>query len=105
MDFDWDEGNLHKSLAKHTITCDEAESVFLPASRDRTLIVEVTREAENERRWAILGYSHTKQLLRIVFTFRGKKIRVISARSASRTERQSYENAFKKAKSPKTDGA
>lgn len=44
-----------------------------------------------EDRFIVLGHSHRQRLLVVVHTERGDKIRLISARRASRTERKQYE--------------
>jgi uncharacterized DUF497 family protein len=48
------------------------------------------RHARAEERLAALGRTALGRLLSIVFTFRGDRIRVISARDMSRKERREY---------------
>ena len=45
----------------------------------------------NER-FVIIGVSHKKRTLIVVHTERGDKIRIISARKATKTERTYYES-------------
>jgi uncharacterized DUF497 family protein len=49
------------------------------------------RLSEEEHRFITLGESHRRRLLVVVFTERGDKIRIISARVATRRERKDYE--------------
>lgn len=85
--FDWDEGNTDKNPGKHQIGNAEAEEVFFR----RPVVLPASRPGENEPRWFVFGHSEAGRVLRIVFTVRGNKIRVISARPASRKERTEYE--------------
>ncbi len=90
--FDWDEGNLTKNPQRHQVTNEEAEEIFF----QRPLVGEDTRPGDEERRWFAIGRSRSDRVLRIVFTLRGRRIRVISARIASRRERQAYVEALRK---------
>jgi uncharacterized DUF497 family protein len=90
--FDWDEGNLTKNPSRHQVTNEEAEEIFF----QRPLVGEHSRPGDEERRWFAIGRSRSDRVLRIVFTLRGRRIRVISARAASRRERQAYVEALRK---------
>jgi uncharacterized protein len=51
--------------------------------------VAIVRNSEDH--YIIVGQSHRQRLLVVVHTERGDNIRIISARLASRRERQDYE--------------
>jgi uncharacterized protein len=86
--FDWDRGNRSKSRLKHGVMPSEAEEVFF----NRPLLVKVDRgHSGTEERFQLLGQSAKGRRLFVVFTIRGKLIRVISARAQSRKERRIYE--------------
>ncbi len=85
--FDWDAGNTTKNPKKHHISNEEAEEVFF---RD-PVVLDATRPDDAEPRWFVFGLSERGRVLRIVFTLRGARVRVISARPASRKERSDYE--------------
>jgi uncharacterized DUF497 family protein len=51
------------------------------------------RYSAEERRYAALGQTIAGQRLSIVFTIRGRLVRIISARNMSRRERRLYERA------------
>ncbi len=92
MEFEWDESKAAANLKKHGVSFDEAETVF-----DNVLAVIFDDEAhsEGERREIIIGHSRNNRLLLISFTERSNVIRIISARLATRREREDYEqNAF-----------
>ncbi len=84
--FEWDEGNLFKSWERHRVRFSECEEVF----SNRPLVAAPARSAGDEERFAALGRTDAGRLLCIVFTLRGARLRVISARDASRKERKEY---------------
>lgn len=86
--FDWDAGNQAKNLAKHAVSCGEAEQVFLNAPL-KVLFDPV--HSKTEPRFHAFGKSNDRRHLTISFTVRGNLIRVISARPMSRRERKFYE--------------
>jgi uncharacterized DUF497 family protein len=85
--FEWDAGNTDKNPGKHKISNEEAEEVFFR----HPVVMQTIRTADDEPRWFVFGLSERSRVLRIVFTIRGYKIRIISARPASRKERTAYE--------------
>jgi len=86
--FEWDSGNSHKP-AKHGVTVKEAEeSFFDPGAR----IQDDTPHSQAERRWWLWGGTTHGRRLKIAFTVRGRKIRVISARAMNKKERSFYES-------------
>jgi len=89
--FEWDAGNLTKNLVTHGITNEEAEEIFFR----RPVLAETTRPRDQEKRWFVIGPSEEGRIVRAVFTVRNRKIRIISARVASRKERQNYEKALR----------
>jgi hypothetical protein len=92
MEFEWDESKATANLTKHHVSFEEAKSVF-----DNVLAVIFDDEAHSvgEKREIIIGHSQTNRLLLISFTERSNTIRIISARLATRREREDYEqNAF-----------
>jgi uncharacterized DUF497 family protein len=54
------------------------------------------KHSQTESRFAILGQTNDARLLAVVFTIRGKLIRVIMARDMHRRERSFYEQAPQK---------
>lgn len=69
-------------------TTDEVESVFR-LKRAVPLGLQ-TSPVVNELRLGLVGRSDRGRVLQVAFTFRGRKIRVISARPAHRKERSQY---------------
>jgi len=91
LGFEWDEGNIDKSYQKHKITPNQAEEIFL----DIDLKVETdVKHSQKEERFIAIGKTLERRLiLFVVFTIRGNKIRIISARPANKKERKVYEKS------------
>ena len=85
--FQWDSGNDTKSFAKHAVTCEEAQEIFM----NSPLISKDEGHSDKENRWRALGETDGKRLLHATFTIRGNLIRIISARPMHRKERLIYE--------------
>ena len=87
--FEWDENKAESNLQKHGVTFEEAaEAFFDPFYRTGDASVD-----DNEERDFIIGYTFSQHLLLAVYTERGDRTRIISARPATRAERKVYEKA------------
>jgi uncharacterized protein len=84
-DFEWDSEKAEVNRAKHGVTFEEATTVFMD------LDYELVGDPKNPERLIALGYSTLARMLFVVHCERGERVRIISARKASRTERNSYE--------------
>jgi len=82
--FDWDEHNITKIQAKHGVQPLECEEVFRLEPR----LVEDPGHSRGELRYAAFGQTRTGRALALVFTLRGTRIRVVTARDQSRKERR-----------------
>jgi uncharacterized DUF497 family protein len=88
LEFEWDDNKARTNLAKHGVSFEEASTVFADAL---SITIPDPAHSQAEARFIILGHSHRQRLLVVVHTERGDKIRLISARRASRNERKQYE--------------
>ena len=88
FEFEWDEGNKHKSKAKHGVEPREVEEVF-EEGMSVPLGVQVTPEVDEER-LGIVGAAKNGKILLVVFTMREGRVRPISARAAHRKEIEQY---------------
>jgi uncharacterized DUF497 family protein len=91
VEFDWDDGNTEKSLARHGIRDEEIEE----ALQDRSGIAVGAHDVDGERRYGWLGRSSSSgRYLRIVYTERSRTgrrvVRPISAVLMDRSERARY---------------
>ncbi len=88
VEFVWDDGNIDKNVAKHGVSNEEAEEIFTDSKRK---IFKDKLHSSGEERFRILGKTKEERLLFVVFTIRGKKVRIISARGINRKEVYLYE--------------
>ena len=76
--FDWDDANL-THIARQNVTADEAERVLTGA----TLPLQ-TDERDGEERYTDLGKTAGGRLLIVAWTWRRRRIRVVTAFPANR---------------------
>lgn len=88
MEFEWDARKAARNRRKHGVTFEEASSVF---GDPLAAIFDDEGHSIDESRELIIGHSEQTRLLIVSFTERGERIRIISARQATRTERSDYE--------------
>lgn len=88
MEFEWDPYKADSNLEKHRIPFDEAATAF---GDPLSLTIADPDHSEDEERFVLLGQSFLGRLVVVVHTDRGERIRIISARIATRNERRSYE--------------
>ncbi len=93
IEFEWDIVNDIKNYTKHGVSCLEAESVFQDKYR---LDFRDPLHSDDETRFITVGCSNRPRVLFLAWTLRKSKVRVISARPASRKERIVYEQKNKK---------
>lgn len=87
--FDWDLWNVQKNEIKHGVSTKEAESAFFDPHKK--LFRDASHSTGKEERLILYGKSLEGRILMVGFTVRGAKVRVITARTASRKERAVYE--------------
>ncbi|MEK7441977.1 MAG: BrnT family toxin [Chloroflexota bacterium] len=88
MEFEWDPKKAKQNLKKHKTSFDEASTVF---NDDLSITFPDPDHSEDEDHLIIIGMSKQKRLLMVAHTERGVRIRIISARELTRTERKDYE--------------
>jgi uncharacterized DUF497 family protein len=88
LEFEWDPKKAEANRAHHGIDFEEALTVFRdPLAR----IFEDEEHSKDEEREIIVGHSVKQRLIVACFAVRGGRIRLISARKATRLERKDYE--------------
>ena len=95
--FDWDPNKAKANRVKHGIVFEEASSIFLDS---RMITVFDSAHGEIEDRWATIGIDRNGILLVVVHTFQQLeadccRIRIISARRATRRESRQYRETNK----------
>lgn len=89
LEFEWHPLKAAANLKKHKVSFDEAKTIF---GDRRHLEVPDREHSQDEMRSLAIGRSEQGRLLTLVFTERGMKLRLISARFAEPWERRVYEN-------------
>jgi len=88
MNFEWDPRKAEINLRKHGMSFAEAGSVF---GDDLAITVPDPDHSKDENRYITIGWSNRRRLLMIAHTDCGERIRIISARELTRSERKAYE--------------
>lgn len=93
MTFEWDENKDRENIEKHSVSFEEAKSVFFDSL---ARIASDPDHSSKESRFVIVGHSSLHRLLLVVHCFRqdDSVIRIISARKLTRTERIQYEDGL-----------
>ncbi len=86
LEFEWDEEKATANVEKHGIEFEDARLVF----RDRRRLVREDKRMDyGEERFQTIGRVAARTLF-VVYTKRGRRYRLISARRASREEAEAY---------------
>ncbi len=89
MEFEWDAKKNDSNIKKHGISFEEAKDVF----DDMNSFTEQTNK-KDELRFKKTGLI-LKKLFTVIYTIRGKIIRIISARRANKLEEKKYNDKNK----------
>ena len=90
MKFEWDELKHQANIAKHRVTFQEAETVF---DDERAIELFDEEHSSDEDRFTIVGRSSAFRELMVCHCYRGENkdvIRIISAREATKNEKDLY---------------
>lgn len=88
IDFEWDSRKDSADQRKHNVRFAEALTVF---GDPLSITIPDPSCVSDEERLVIIGISSEQRLLVVVHTIREERIRLISARSATKHERRNYE--------------
>ena len=89
--FEWDPKKESANSCKHGVGFAEASTVF---GDPLSITILDPDHSIHESRFVIVGASSKQRLLVVVHTIRGQRIRLISARVATKRERRNYEEIF-----------
>ena len=90
MNFEWDEEKAKDNLKKHRVSFDEATAVFIDAF---SITILDSDQLVGEQRYIDIGSCESGRVLVVVYTERGRNIRIISCRKATLLERKLYEES------------
>ncbi len=88
MDFEWDEAKAEANERKHGVAFTEAMTVF---GDPLSVTAYDPKHSDDEDRFLTMGMSVDGRLMIVSHTDRGKTVRIISAREATRRERKDYD--------------
>ncbi len=91
MRFEWDNNKAESNFLRHSITFEEAVTVF---ADPYLLLTEDSKHSEQEEREWAMGEAENGSTIVVIFTMRGEQIRIISARKATKIERKKYEEGI-----------
>lgn len=90
MSFEWDVGKAEANYKKHDVRFSESIPVF---EDDYAVTITDDESDPSERRFVSIGQGAKGRVLVVVYSYRGMKIRIISARLAEPHERTQYEES------------
>jgi uncharacterized DUF497 family protein len=85
MEFEFDPVKSASNLEKHDIDFDAVQAIWQDVMR-----VEIPARTEDEPRWLVVGQIEGKHRS-VVVTYRGPRVRIISARRSRKEEVALYE--------------
>ncbi len=88
MIFEWDPRKAEINVRKHGVSFTEAGTIF---GDDLAITVPDPDHSIHEERYITIGWSNGRRLLMVAHTDRGDRIRIISARELTQSERKIYE--------------
>ena len=86
--FEWDAAKAAENARKHGVSFEDAASVF---GDPLAATISDPDHSTTERRFVTIGNAATRKLVVVVHTDRADKVRLISARPATRAEKKKYE--------------
>ncbi len=83
MQYEWDDFKNQQNIQKHGIAFEDVLAIFA----DIAVYLDVSRRADAEKRTKAVGVLDGI-VVAVIFTQRGERIRIISARKANQKERE-----------------
>lgn len=87
MPVEWDLAKARLNTRKHGVQFADAVAVL----EDERALTTRDPSSLEEQRWVTLGLNALGRVLVVVYTWRGERVRLISARKATARERRRYE--------------
>ena len=89
--FEWDARKAAANFKRHGVTFEDGSSVFFDPL---AITFPDPDHSLDERREVTLGYTMKKEMVFVSHCERGERVRIISVRLATRTERRQYEEGI-----------
>jgi len=91
VEFDWDPEKAAANLEKHHVSFAEASTVF---GDPLATTFDDPDHSLGEERFVTIGYSQRRRLIFVSHSDAGERIRIISARLATRREKRDHEEGI-----------
>lgn len=88
LEFEWDAKKDRRNQAKHSVSFDEASTVF---GDPFALTISDPDHSWEEQRFLTTGYSNSQRMIIVSHVDRDERIRLINAREVTAAERRNYE--------------
>ena len=88
IEFDWNDEKAKINLHKHDVSFEEAMTVW---DDEFAAFLHDPAHSKTEDRFLLIGYSSKNNLLFVSFAERNDRIRLISSRKATKSERKRHE--------------
>lgn len=88
LTFEWDEAKARANRQKHGVSFEEAATAFLDL---HARVYDDPDSSDIEERFLLVGLSAARRALLVVHGARAQRLRIISARCATRVERRRFE--------------
>jgi len=95
IEFEWDSAKARTNLRKHGVSFREAATVF---KDPLSITISDPDHSDEEDRCITIGASARARILMVSHTDRGGRIRIISTRELTHTERHAYEEEIQRRK-------
>jgi uncharacterized protein len=89
MEAEWDPTKAKANLGKHGVRFADAVTALEDAAA-----ISIREERAGEERWISIGMDSLGRILVVVYTWREERVRLISARPATRRETLQYEEGI-----------
>lgn len=86
VEHEWDSRKAALNLQKHGVDFTDVIGAF-----EDPLAITISDDRHREQRFVTIGMDFLSRLVVIAYTWRGERIRIISARKATLKERRQYE--------------
>ncbi|MGI8835534.1 MAG: BrnT family toxin [Pyrinomonadaceae bacterium] len=90
FDVEWDEGKNRLNQRKHAVSFEEAATIFLDPLE---IAIDDPAHTISEYRFVSIGETFGGRLLVVSYSEHNKRIRIITARKPTRSERRAYEES------------
>ncbi|MDP3148111.1 MAG: BrnT family toxin [Ignavibacteria bacterium] len=84
----WDKNKAKLNFVKHNLSFEEAATVF---ADPLAFVFDDDEHSRTEERALIIGHTKKNKVIIVSFTERDQHIRIISARKATKKEKEDYE--------------